>query len=75
MTIIKMTETEHQLCQDAMRGDKGAVLIDVLTDKMLLKGGTGTEDALKKAGMGEIIKFLRDLHNGTGNFMKNKPTK
>ena len=50
-----------------MRGEKGTVLIDVLTDQMLLKDGAG--DALEKQGMGKVIKFLRDLHNGTGNFL------
>ena len=67
MTVIKMTAAEHQLCEDAMRGEKGTVLIDVLTDQMLLKDGAG--DALEKQGMGKVIKFLRDLHNGTGNFL------
>jgi hypothetical protein len=67
MTVIKMSDTEHKLCSDAMKGDKGAVLIDVLTDQMLLKDGAG--DALEKQGMGKVIKFLRDLHNGSNNFL------
>lgn len=73
MTIIKMTADEHRLCEEAMRGQKGAVLIDVLTDKMLLQDASTPDEALKRAGIGEVVKFLRSLHNGTDNFIQKKP--
>lgn len=72
MTIIKMTKAEHDLCEQAMKGEKGEALIDVLTDHLLLKEDASPSAAHEKVGVGKVIKFLRDLNRGTGNFLQTK---
>ncbi len=47
--------------RQAVIGENGQALIDVITDQMLLRDSDTMEEAQAKAGIGEVVKFLRFL--------------
>lgn len=66
---IKMTSVEAGLCKTAMGGEPGEVLLDVITDQIVLSDSLSAEE---KAGAGRVLKFLRSLHNDSGNLIERK---
>lgn len=69
ITTFKMTAVQEGLCKGAMGGEPGEVLIDVITDQIVLSDQLSAEES-KGAGM--VLKFLRSLHNDTDNLVRTK---
>jgi hypothetical protein len=67
--IINMTRSELELCENALNGQKGEMLLDIITDQIVLSDTLSTEE---KAGAGRVLKFLRSVHNGTANLIEKK---
>ena len=70
MIAITMTEVEQSLCVQALSGDQGEVLCDLITDQIVLSDHLG---AAEKAGAGIVLKFLRSMKDGKN--LITKPTK
>ncbi len=72
MITFKMTEVQADLCKGALNGDQGEVLLDIVTDQIVLSDLLTAE---QKEGAGIVLKFMRSLHMDTDNLIKPKPTK
>lgn len=69
---IRMSAIEEGLAKRAMSGDQGEVIIDLITDQIVLADDMKDEH---KAGAGAVLKFLRSLHNDSDHLIKiQKPT-
>lgn len=66
MIQFKMTGVQSELCKTAMNGEAGEVLLDVVTDQIVLSDALTAE---QKEGAGIVLKFLRDLHSDSDNFI------
>jgi hypothetical protein len=71
MITIRMTKVEEGLCKQAMLGDKGEVLLDIISDHIVLADDISDQH---KAGAGIVLKFLRSLRNDTNLIEATKPT-
>ena len=49
--------------RQAVSGENGKALLDVITDQFLLRDSETMEDAQAKSGIGEVVKFLRSLRD------------
>lgn len=67
---VILTETQKTLLGQALAGDGGDVLIDVVTDQIVL---SATLTAEQKEGAGVVLRLLRDAKEET--FHQVKPTK
>ncbi len=47
--------------RQAVSGENGEALLNVITDQFLLRDSETLEDAQAKSGIGEVVKFLRSL--------------
>jgi hypothetical protein len=71
MISVTMTEVEQSLCSQALSGDQGEVLCDLITDQIVLDDKLSADH---KAGAGIVLKFLRALKDDK-NLIKTEPTK
>lgn len=70
MKPIAMTDVQHKLAEQAVAGESGLALIDLITDHFVCGGEAKSEDALERSGAARVLLFMRDLRNGTGTFIK-----
>jgi hypothetical protein len=71
---IGMTNIEHKLCEQALAGNSGEMLIELIIDKYLLQTtGPDKELAMQKVGIGRVIKFMRSVREGSDNIIISKP--
>jgi hypothetical protein len=73
MTTVRMTKIQEGLAKQAMLGDKGEVLLDLITDQIVLADDMPDSH---KAGAGIVLKFLRSLYNDSDHLIPapKKPT-
>lgn len=72
--VLKTNEVELSAIENCLKGKNGEVLMDTLTDKFLLNESITVEE---RAGIGHVIKFLRDIRSGDRKLMleNNKPNR
>lgn len=69
---VRLTSTEEDLCQRAVKGESGATLIDVITDQFVLSAHLTAEEA---QGAGKVLKFMRLLREEKNRVETTKPKK
>jgi len=58
---IKMSADDRAKARQAVLGENGQALIDIITDGFLLRDSETLEEAQAKSGVGEVVKFMRAL--------------
>ena len=58
---IKMSADDRAKARQAVLGENGQALIDIITDGLLLRDSDTLEEAQAKSGVGEVVKFMRAL--------------
>ena len=67
-----MDADEQAKARQAVMGENGKALIDIITDQFLLRDSETPDQAQAKAGMGEIVKFMRHLRDDKNMINTNK---
>jgi len=58
---IKMSADDRAKARQAVLGENGQALSDIITDGFLLRDSETLEEAQAKSGVGEVVKFMRAL--------------
>tara|TARA_B100001142_G_scaffold280201_1_gene291291 strand:+ start:277 stop:537 length:261 start_codon:yes stop_codon:yes gene_type:complete len=58
---FKIDPVKKDQARQAVLGESGEALIDIITDNFLLRDSNTPDQAQAKAGIGEIVKFMRLL--------------
>lgn len=56
-----MSADDRAKARQAVLGENGQALIDIITDGFLLRDSETLEEAQAKSGVGEVVKFMRAL--------------
>lgn len=69
MIQFRLTKEDSDLLTAHMATHGGGKLIDIITDNILLNTALGPKE---RAGVGEVVKFMRSLANDSENLVETK---